>query len=81
MRTERPQSDEYYFHAGVYDPLDQDVRWSPHTRKSANKAEKQALVMARKIGAEVEAIVEYWDKDRGLFPRDCECVLGSWRVQ
>lgn len=80
MNNTRHEGDGYYYHAGAYDPVEEDVRWSGHTRKSADIAEGEAIALAVSLGSTYEPFVEYWDKEHGLRPGTADCVLGCWRV-
>lgn len=67
-----------YYHAGTQDE-NNDVRWSDATRKTASAAEKEAKQMAKKFGG--KPIVEYWDREHGLRPGDCNLVAGAYDVE
>jgi len=62
-----------YYHAGVENDSG-DVRWSKHTRRSYGTAVREARRMAQAGG---RPIVEWWDRQHGLRPGDCEVLAGS----
>ena len=61
--------DGLYYRAGA-ETSPGSVTWSEHTRKTRERAEREARLMAR--ACDGRPIVEYWFRDHGLRPEDSD---------
>lgn len=67
------QIPEYYYHAGC--GTDGAIEWSTLTHETSEAAEAEAREMAARTGT--RGVVEYWSRDHGPEPGDCEAVEGA----
>ena len=67
-----------YYHAGTQINAG-TFRWSESTRRTAGAAEAEAKRIAKRHGG--QPVVEYWDKQHGMYPGECGCVAGSYFVK
>jgi hypothetical protein len=67
-----------WYHAGALASDGVSVRWSSHSRRSREAAEREAVAMARRDGA--TPIVESWPLGLGPRPGDAGVVSSAWEV-
>lgn len=62
----------HWYHAGSVDPDRDRAEWSRHSRRTYDRAVREARRIARVHGG--RPVVEVWAKRHGPHPGDCELV-------